>query len=209
MNSREQILKQLRSARQPFTDVEPIADKRPVIAQQDNEDLLTIFIERAEELQCQVQTSETEQDAVDHILKVLGDHSTVSAWDFQHIPLTGLENALQQASIDIKPAREQNVQIGITGAVVGLAATGSIVIGSGAGRGREVSLLPYTHIAVLKRADIVRDLETWLAQQRQDLPQLQAVSKYNIISGPSRTADIAMQLVLGAHGPAELYIVII
>ena len=209
MNSREQILTHLRSARHPFIEVEAIVDKLPVVARQENEDLLAIFSEKAQALQCQVQVCETEGDAVAHILTIIGEMSAVSAWDFQHIPLDGLESGLQQGHIDIRSPRDSYVQIGITGIDVTLAATGSIVISSGAGRGREVSLLPYTHIAVVKRADIVRDLETWLEQQHQNLPQLQNVSNFNIISGPSRTADIAMELVLGAHGPAELHIVII
>lgn len=66
----------------------------------------------------------------------------------------------------------------------------------------------YPHIAVLDRQRIVHDLETWLNIQRDDLEAFRQVSKINIIFGPSRTADIAMTLVMGAHGPAQLHVVI-
>ena len=86
---------------------------------------------------------------------------------------------------------------------------------SGNGRFRAASLLPPIHIAVLNTNQIVPDLESWWAAQKwaaqkaAGLEQTRQHSNIAIITGPSRTADIAMQLVMGMHGPRELHLVLL
>ena len=68
------------------------------------------------------------------------------------------------------------------------------------------SLLPDTHIAIVPATRIVRSVEDgWelLRQERGSLPRQVA-----FVSGPSRTADIEMTLVLGIHGPYRVHIVL-
>ncbi|MCA9922351.1 MAG: LUD domain-containing protein [Anaerolineales bacterium] len=66
------------------------------------------------------------------------------------------------------------------------------------------------HIAVLTADQILPDLESWWARQRANgLDQTRSAAKIAVITGPSRTADIAMELVLGMHGPRELHLVIL
>ena len=67
------------------------------------------------------------------------------------------------------------------------------------------SLLPPIHIAVLRSEQIIKDLESWVALQ-QDFGE---ASNIVVISGPSKTADIAMELVLGMHGPQEVHLLLI
>jgi L-lactate dehydrogenase complex protein LldG len=65
-------------------------------------------------------------------------------------------------------------------------------------------------MAVIRQGQILPDLETWVARLRQQgLDAFQDTASAMIISGPSRTADIAMQLILGMHGPGELHIIIL
>jgi L-lactate dehydrogenase complex protein LldG len=209
MTSRDHILSKLKAARQPFRDVEQPDARLPVVAQLADDDLLTCFKLQAEALACRVGIFDDPGAAVEQIINLLDGHEAIAAWDFAHIPLADLQQATAAAGIQIKPARDKQVQVGLTGVDVALAATGSIVLKSGPGKGREVSLLPYTHVAVLRRSQIVRDLETWLSSERTNLAGFKQVDKVNIIAGPSRTADIAMELVMGAHGPAELHMVIV
>ena len=78
------------------------------------------------------------------------------------------------------------------------------------GKHRVTSLLPPIHIAIVRRNQILADLETWVARQREPgIDRFRALSSIMIISGPSRTADIAMQLVMGMHGPRELHIILV
>ena len=209
MSSRDNILKKLRAAQQPFADVEPIAKRRVVHPIDDAPDvLLAQFVSQAEALKAHVIQPEDAETALDYILNVLGDDKHVLAWDFEHIPLHGLDAALQQRDITVADARAGDVRVGITGVDCALAATGSIVVSAQPGKPRTVSLLPLVHIAVLKKSQIMSHLEAWVASHNGDFDAFRQRGNTTIITGASRTADIAMELVLGAHGPAELHLMI-
>jgi len=97
--------------------------------------------------------------------------------------------------------------LGVTGAFCGIAETGTLMLVSGAGRPASVSLLPETHVALLPVARIVAHMEDGWALARRELHTLPRA--VNFISGPSRTADIEQTMVLGAHGPYRVHIVLI
>jgi L-lactate dehydrogenase complex protein LldG len=106
--------------------------------------------------------------------------------------------------------QDGGVRVGLTGVDAALAATGSVVVVSGSGRARAASLVPPIHIAVVAASQIVPDLESWWAVQKAaGLEQIRQHSNVVVITGPSRTADIAMQLVMGMHGPRELHLVLL
>ena len=103
------------------------------------------------------------------------------------------------------PKQEQaRAEIGLTGCEAVLAETGSLAMISGEGRPRTASLLPYVHLVVIRRADIVLSMGEFLERHksREILPYLV------FITGPSRTADIELSLTLGVHGPGEIIAVI-
>ncbi len=208
--SRERILSNLRAARQPFAGIDPEGSPLPVVPQDDTSPgaLLGRFLASAEKLACQLYQPPSPQQALDVVAGLLGEGPAL-AWDVNHIPLPGLEEVLKPRML--RPGQPQSdAQGGLTGADAALAATGSLVLVSGSGRPRAASLLPPVHVAVLERARIVPDLESWFALQRQaGLDRWRAASHAIVISGPSRTADIAMTLIMGMHGPAELHIVIV
>jgi L-lactate dehydrogenase complex protein LldG len=93
--------------------------------------------------------------------------------------------------------------VGLTGADMALAETGSVILGMNAGQSRLVSLLPPVHIAMLSASKIVPDINTWAANRTGDMP-----SQLVIISGPSKTADIEKKLVIGVHGPKRFIVIL-
>ncbi len=142
------------------------------------------------------------------------------AWDDPFLPLPDLnrrlhergfnrgENELPVDEAARQAAQEQlaGAQIGITGALGGLAETGSVALHCGPGRGRLASLLPPVHVALL-RAD---QLFPTMAHFIQAHPAaLQEASSFVFITGPSRTADIEQTLTLGVHGPKNLHVILI
>jgi L-lactate dehydrogenase complex protein LldG len=172
--------------------------------------LLQRFSEEAEKLRAQVYCAADEASAIQHLLGILGQDREVIAWDLAQIPLAGLGQALQAQGVQIAPSRSEHVRVGITGASAALAATGSLVMVAGPGRIRTASLIPFCHVAVIRQAQILPDFEAWVALQRQaGLEAFRQASNITLISGTSRTADIAMQMIMGVHGPGEVHIIIL
>jgi L-lactate dehydrogenase complex protein LldG len=69
------------------------------------------------------------------------------------------------------------------------------------------SLLPETHIAVVPVGRIVKHMEDGWARARAELGRLPRL--VNFISGPSRTGDIDQTIVLGAHGPYRVHMILV
>jgi L-lactate dehydrogenase complex protein LldG len=99
----------------------------------------------------------------------------------------------------------ERVEIGITGADYGLAATGTLVLLSGPEQDRVLSLLPPVHVAILPEDRLVVDLHALFERIRPEaLP-----SALLLITGPSRTADIEQTLTPGVHGPGIVHVVLV
>ncbi len=211
MTSRDRIFAKLKRAQRPFPDVEPPETYLPMVPLADTTPagLKTRFVEMAEAAGCVVHSAETPSAALAVLRELMGEDSAVACWDPAAIPLPGLRDMLDGQGV-MRVEKDASVRVGITGVDAALAATGSVVVKSGHGRGRSVSLLPPVHVAVVATSQIVADLESWWAIQRDaGLDAFRQHSNIAIITGPSRTADIAMQLVLGMHGPRELHVVLV
>ena len=107
---------------------------------------------------------------------------------------------------EISTIREPDptVRAGVTGALCGIAETGSLVLISGAGQTLTASLLPKIHVAVLRTSQLVPTLAEALRR-----PEVRTAPAGVIVTGPSRTADIEMTLTIGVHGPGELHVFLI
>jgi L-lactate dehydrogenase complex protein LldG len=168
------------------------------------------FIQEATALNVTIHQPAVQSEAIEIILDILAEDTAVLAWDSAAIPLPDLPAALAAAGIAIAPPADPAVRVGISGADAALAATGSLVLASGDGRYRATSLLPPVHIAVLTTDQILPNLEAWVARQRvAGLSLFQESANIVIISGPSRTADIGMELILGMHGPREMHLLLL
>jgi L-lactate dehydrogenase complex protein LldG len=97
--------------------------------------------------------------------------------------------------------------VGITGCFAAIAETGTLMTCTGPQTPGSVSLLPETHIAVVPMSRIVKHMEDAYALARAELGQLPRL--VNFISGPSRTGDIDQTIVLGAHGPYRVHMLLV
>ena len=95
--------------------------------------------------------------------------------------------------------------VGVVSADAAIAATGSIVRAAGPARPRSFALAPMTVIIVLEASKIIGDLYDWMATQDPD----SLASEIVLITGPSKTADIGMNLVTGIHGPGIVHIAVV
>ncbi len=99
--------------------------------------------------------------------------------------------------------------LGITGVDYAIAETGTCVIIPATGSSRLVSLLPPVHIALIERGQVLPSLDELFTLRRRDFVDGELGSYMNLITGPSRTADIEYKLVTGVHGPGEVHMVLI
>jgi len=105
----------------------------------------------------------------------------------------------------IKKDEVRIADVGLTGCEALIARTGSVVISSKTNLSRTLSIFPPVHVVVAYRDNMLYDLKNYFSgvntNDIQSLP-----SMISIISGPSRTSDIEKTLVMGAHGPKEMYV---
>ncbi len=98
-------------------------------------------------------------------------------------------------------------RLGITGTFCAIAETGTLVVLSGEDTPTATTLLPDTHIAVVRADRVISGMEEAFALIRREKGTLPRA--VNMISGPSRTGDIEQTIVLGAHGPFRVHILVV
>jgi L-lactate dehydrogenase complex protein LldG len=101
--------------------------------------------------------------------------------------------------------------IGVTSADYCVASTATLIMKARPGQARSVSLVPSIHVAVIELKQVVSDLKELYTLLDQDPSEkVEGLSNcMTCITGPSKTADIELYMVHGAHGPRELHLFVI
>ena len=97
----------------------------------------------------------------------------------------------------------------ISFAEAGVAETGTLVFVSGAHNPTTLNFLPDNHIAVIRVGELEADYEAVWARLRARFGKGLLPRTVNFVTGPSRSADIEQKLLLGAHGPRSLHIILV
>ncbi len=125
--------------------------------------------------------------------------SVVLAPELAGLDWTGL-------ATEIRPARGGD-PASVTPAFAGIAETGTLVLHSGGHSPTSLNFVPDHHLVVLEAARIVGAYEDAWDLLRAELGAIPRT--VNLITGPSRTADLEQTLLMGAHGPVQLCIVLV
>lgn len=123
-------------------------------------------------------------------------------------PLPFDEVSLTESAVKLNPTREQlyTATTGVTGAILGIASYGSLVLRSTQDVDELASLFPEYHVVIVREQDVVDDMEAAFSTLE---PLFAAENADAIIAtGPSATADMG-SLIYGAHGPSEVHVIIV
>jgi L-lactate dehydrogenase complex protein LldG len=150
--------------------------------------------------------------AVEDIVRTHGDSRRVLTEPGALIDELGLKLALSARGvqlIDVAAAGPEAAltPVGLTCVEVAIARSGTLLVGGRRGGWSLASVLPRVHVALLRPADIVPDLTA--AFPRFERAFAAGQRNWVWVSGPSKTADIAMQMVTGVHGPNALEVLIV
>lgn len=96
---------------------------------------------------------------------------------------------------------------GVTGCFCAIAETGTVLLLSSPQTPKATALVPETHICLVSRARMVATMEEAFALMRREIGEPPRATWF--ISGPSRTADIEQTLVIGAHGPYRVHVILV
>lgn len=104
---------------------------------------------------------------------------------------------------------EQDDAVAMSHAMAAASETGTLFLTSGPANPTTLNFLPDTHIALIRADDILGSYEDAWDRLRETYGERSLPRTVNLISGPSRTADIEQTIVMGAHGPRRFLVVIV
>lgn len=170
---------------------------------------IALFRKQAEMVQATVVEVESIAEAPAAIAQYLRDHNLPAAIRF------GDDARLQsmpwrETALDIaRGPSDGNDLNAVSHAFAGVAETGTLVLTSGPDNPTTLNFLPDNHIVVVNARDIAGDMEDAWSKLRFAHGKGEMPRAVNFITGPSRSGDIEQTILLGAHGPRNLHIVVV
>lgn len=205
--SREKILKRVRDALIEKTEAPyPILDQDSSVYQDFTEPLDVTFAEELVKIAGKFVYCENE----DEFTSTLKNFILEKNWGLLFCQDQKIHEVLKSGGIPFESFEGafEEAKIGITRCEFLIARTGSVMVSSRLSPGRKIIGYPEIHLVLAYSSQLVPDLKQALAgirkKYRDNYPSL-----VTLVSGPSRTADIEKTLVMGAHGPKELYVFLI
>ena len=171
---------------------------------------IDLFCLMAEKVSASITRVASEAEIPGAVAAYLRDRNLPAAIRMGDDPLlTGLPwQSTPQIEIARGPADGKDA-VSLSHALAAVAESGTIVLASGPDNPTTLNFLPETHIVVLAGADVAGDYESVWDVVRARYGKSQMPRTVNMITGPSRSADIEQTILLGAHGPRRLHLVII
>ena len=193
--------------RDPSSDRPPAPE--PTYTNLDPDDLLATFTRSVQEAGgvCHHVVGEVPDILLDQLVAELEAWDVVVSQDPEAI---ALGERLADRGVEVSPAGRAattEASLGVTSAVAGIAATGSVVVDSARAGDRLSSVLPPAHVCVLPVERLVATPAEVLRPLGDDPAALP--SSLVLVTGPSRTGDIEQLLTIGAHGPTALHVIVV
>lgn len=223
--SREEILHRVRKGLSNVKDPAPVLPYDRDFSIEGNEiienlrnmqdKLVGQFVTEVENVNTTVIKSKNSEKLVQTVLKLTKEKqvNSFAVWDTPYLKELGLKKRLNEEGLKVVTVRNKNrlakADIGITEVDYAIADTGTIVLLTEKERPRGVSLLPPIHLAIVRPENIVGNIRELFILLKEGIDESGDIkSCMTFITGPSRTADIELNLTLGVHGPKELFVLI-
>ena len=174
------------------------------------------FIEELEALGGHGKQVEGMEEARDYVLSLARERNAelLVRWDVEELQELGVDEPLREAGAevvvwrDLEDFREVTARadIGLSTAEWAIAETGTLILTGGPGRGRTVTLLPPTYVAVVPVDRVLSTVPDAIEKYagEETLP-----TNLCFHTGPSRSGDIEMTLTIGVHGPGDVHVVLV
>lgn len=201
--SKEKLLKKIRKALlekrdNPYPNVEDLPHYPPSVELPE-----VIFAQEFTAVSGQFVFCEDDLQFIENLLNLADQHKwhKIYCWEpvLQEL-LTRYDFPYFETDKDFEQA-----EVGITLCEALIARNGSIMLSNSGMAGRRLSIYPPVHIVIAYSSQLVLDLKDGF-KLLKDKYANQLPSMLTTVTGPSRTADIEKTLVLGAHGPKELFV---
>ena len=171
-----------------------------------------LFAQRAAELKMIV-TPTSSQEAAEKLVEFLRKHpiKRIALSVSLLLDRLGVRPALRSAGFEVKSWDEitldqmYDFDCAITDVSYAVAESGTLVIKPTARQGRSMSLVPMYHIAFVEPTQFLPDMVDLFERLAHESDRSNAI----LISGPSKTADIEMNLVTGVHGPGQVEVFVL
>jgi L-lactate utilization protein LutC len=180
------------------------------------EDPQARFVEELEALGGHGKRVESMEEAREYVLDLARERGAklLLRWDVEELEELGVDEPLKEAGVEVAVWRDledfkdvaASSDIGLSTAEWAIAETGSLILTGGAGKGRTVTLLPPTYVAIVPADRIMRTVPEAIEKYAGEgtLP-----ANLCFHTGPSRSGDIEMTLTIGVHGPGDVHVVLV
>ena len=170
---------------------------------------LALFIEMATRADATVTRLDAYSRVPEEVASYLRERNLPASMKMGRDPrLADLDFSATSLAVTVGPSEGDDLT-SLSHAAGAIAETGTIVLTSGPDNPTSLNFLPEYHVVILDAADVDGDMEAVLARLRQRHGKGEMPRSVNFITGPSRSADIEQTLLLGAHGPRSLHIVVV
>ena len=181
----------------------------PARGQLDAAGRLALFRDEAERVQATVAVVASAAEAPAEIARYLRDLNLPATLRMGDDPRLRAMDWSQTAIAISHGATEGDDLNAVSHAFGAIAETGSLALTSGPDNPTTLNFLADNHIVILDQKDIAADMESVLARLRAAYGKALMPRVVNFITGPSRSGDIEQKLLLGAHGPRRLHVVVV
>jgi L-lactate dehydrogenase complex protein LldG len=182
----------------------------PARARADHEALIDLMTTMLVSQGAEVMRAATPEDAIRAIAEDLAAH------DLPSVLRLGSDPVLTALPWDTAPTLQRRIgraephdRAALSRAFTAAAETGTLVLVSGADNPTTLAFLPEIHFILVRAGDVVGSYEEAFDRLRAIYGEGNLPRSVNLISGPSRTADIEQTIVRGAHGPKRLHVVVL